>query len=408
MAQQVGAWADRLAQHERPKLLFEPEPTAEIASEPPRNLLARYMSDVGPIGVLRPEEEFTAAREIAELELAAWTEIFSHSTTAGRALAILERELEPASAARVRREVTGSRRDRAARKRTRHAARIAELVRSLDEDHRLAKAAIAELERVVGFATDAGLRQHVARAVELDRQARDARNRFVAANLRLVVTIAKRYDHGGLALSDLIQEGNIGLIKAVCRYDYRRGYRFSTYASWWIRHSIGRALADKGRTVRIPVHMLQVQRQVASASERLNARLGREPTLEETCQSTRLPSEQVEQLQSAFARQSLSLDRMLSADDDRTHLDMLADPRALQPMESVANESVVVQVTDVLQQLSSIEADVINRRFGLAGAKVQTLKEIGESHRLSRERIRQIQERALQKIRRALMRRKAI
>jgi RNA polymerase primary sigma factor len=239
-------------------------------------------------------------------------------------------------------------------------------------------------------------------------RAQRARNEFVKSNLRLVVSIARRFNHGRMPLSDLIQEGNIGLIKAVERYDYRRGYRFSTYASWWIRHSISRALADKGRAVRLPVHMLDAYHKVTRTSRELSSKLGRPPTPEEIGLSTGLPSDKVEKIQSYLLDQSLSLDRSVSDDDDRRFIELLQDPDGLSPTEKIMEQSVNEQVQEILGDLKPIEADVLRKRFGLAGGREQTLKEIGDSYQLSRERIRQIQEQALAKIRRALQRRNVL
>jgi RNA polymerase primary sigma factor len=244
---------------------------------------------------------------------------------------------------------------------------------------------------------------------EFYRQARSlfaasqrARNEFVKANLRLVVSIARRFNYGRMPLSDLIQEGNLGLIKAVERYDYRRGYRFSTYASWWIRHAISRALADKGRAVRLPVHMLDAHHKVARTARELSAKIGRNPTSEEIAVATGLNLEKVEKVQGFLLEQSVSLDRAISEEDDRRFVELLQDPDIKTPAERLIEHAVSKQVNDIMKHLKPIEADVLRKRFGLTGDQEQTLKQIGEAYKLSRERIRQIQEQALGKIRRAL------
>jgi RNA polymerase primary sigma factor len=231
------------------------------------------------------------------------------------------------------------------------------------------------------------------------------KNEFVKANLRLVVSIARRFNHGRMPLSDLIQEGNIGLIKAVERYDYRRGYRFSTYASWWIRHAISRALADKGRAVRLPVHMIDAYHRVAKSKRELQGRLGRQPTSEELGVATGIPTVKIEKMRTYLLDQSFSLDRPISEDDGRKFIDFIADPNAESaPADRLADQAMTTEVRHLLEHLKPIEADILRQRFGLDTDKELTLKEIGEKYNLSRERIRQLQEQALTKMRRALQR----
>lgn len=234
-----------------------------------------------------------------------------------------------------------------------------------------------------------------------------AQEHLIKANSRLVVSVAKKYVGRGVPFLDLIQEGNIGLIKAVGRYDWRRGFRFSTYASWWIRHAITRAIADKGRLVRVPVHMLSTFQKVARTSRELSAKLGRPPTAEEICFSTALSTEKVAQIQEHLPNQAFSLDSVVSEDDDRRFIEMVQDEEDSSPADRIGDAQVYDQVELILSDLKPIEADVLRKRFGIDG-KEHTLSEIGSEYALSRERIRQIQEQALGKIRRALMRRNAM
>src|SRR5262249_46004357 len=229
--------------------------------------------------------------------------------------------------------------------------------------------------------------------------AADARNAFVKANLRLVVSIARRFNHGRMALADLIQEGNLGLLKAVERYDYRRGFRFSTYASWWIRHAISRALADKGREVRLPVHMIDAQHRLAKARRQL-------PT-EELAQATSMPLDKVEKMRTWLLEQSISIDKPVGDDEGRVLGEVLEDPdrEEVSPTEELEWEALTTEVRDLLRELRPIEADILRQRFGLGTEQELTLKEIGDKYNLSRERIRQLQEQALAKMRRALARR---
>jgi len=399
----------------------EREPTPEAASDPPENFLALYFREMAPLAVLQPQEEFEAARRIETLEVALWTHLLSHPPMLDPVLNLIERGLENsltdfAGLRRAARLVRGKSSKASQDSYRDQCSKVAQHIHALDVDRRLMLAVVSELSsidtgeharppagaRVKGFAQFAReSRVHFGRAQR-------ARNEFVKSNLRLVVSIARRFNHGRMPLSDLIQEGNIGLIKAVERYDYRRGYRFSTYASWWIRHSISRALADKGRAVRLPVHMLDAYHKVTRTSRELSSKLGRPPTPEEIGLSTGLPSDKVEKIQGYLLDQSLSLDRAVSDDDDRKFIELLQDPDGLSPTEKIMDRSVNEQVQEILGDLKPIEADVLSKRFGLAGGREQTLKEIGDSYRLSRERIRQIQEQALAKIRRALQRRDVI
>jgi RNA polymerase primary sigma factor len=378
------------------------------------------------LSMLRPEEEFEAARNIECLEIRLWTCLLSHPGLLEAILTYVERGIEnsPAEAHQLRKSARAVKRKSTAEKRKCYlesCERAARAIYALDVDRRLLLAVLGELRRVARReqkhlyrhrlrvnVDSKAFREFFHQVAVLFGSAQRARNEFVKSNLRLVVSIAKRFNHGRMPLSDLIQEGNIGLIKAVERYDYKRGYRFSTYASWWIRHAISRALADKGRAVRLPVHMLDAHHKVSRARRDLSTRLGRPPTVEELASATGIPVEKVDRLQGYLADQSLSLDRAVSDVDDRRFVEMLHDPDSELPSDRVMQQSVNDQVREMMKELKPIEADVLRKRFGLSGDRELTLKEIGDSYRLSRERIRQIQEQALCKIRRALEQRDAV
>ena len=241
--------------------------------------------------------------------------------------------------------------------------------------------------------------QYIARARKADLLQQEAKNRFVNANLRLVVTIVRRHGRGRLPLLDLIQEGNIGLIKAIERFDHTRGYRFSTYATWWIRHSIRRALADKGRTVRIPVHMLDIFRCISRATLTIVSRTGREPTLDELAKDTGISKEKLVQAQEFSASRTLSLDRPIGDDNGRGLIDLLAEENSPSPFDCVVRQTWSRQMQHLLGTLTPIETRIIRWRYGLDDDIELTLKEIGDKYGLSRERIRQIQEHAICKLR---------
>jgi len=235
-------------------------------------------------------------------------------------------------------------------------------------------------------------------AKQIEKGDDEAKRILAQSNLRLVVSIAKRYIGKGMSFLDLIQEGNTGLIHAVGKFDYRRGYKFSTYATWWIRQAITRSIADYGRTIRVPVHMVDTINKMIRLTRNLLQELGREPSIEEIAEKMDLPLDKVKEI-IKIAQQPVSLESPIGKEDDRNLGDFIEDEDSPAPPKIASNALLKEQLNKVLKTLTQREKNILELRFGIAGDRPHTLEEVGREFGLTRERIRQIQDKAIRRLR---------
>jgi len=375
--------------------------------------LSEYLAALGGIPLFTAADEIENARLLEEAELEAWRNLLLLPDVVNHLLADTEATKrtfeEPKALARhAKRFDKGTALNTSRVKKDIEALVMA--LRAFDDDRTLVVATLERLDVEVPFAKTkaqrAKRRELVRAAKTARRRALRIRNKFVQANLRLVVSGARRFHHYRMPLIDLIQEGNLGLIKSVHRFDHRRGFRFSTYAHWWIRQAVERAIMNKGAQVRLPVHIFDQRREVAKASRSLSQMLGRDPSVEELAEALGQTPQRVQEIMRAAPKEPISLSEPVGDEEDRTMAETIADDKNPLPDDAVIGSDQATHVRGVLKYLTPMEVDIIERRFGLIADKDETLEQIGRSYNLSRERVRQIQVQGLKKMLRFCQRRK--
>ena len=321
-----------------------------------------YLQEIGRVPLLSPEEELRLAQHISEATLAGEALLGLEALEALRADDLLPPEKRMSPEERRSREAL-----------VLHGQRS---MQALSPGRVLSR---EELEALVS-------------------RGEEARRRLIEANLRLVVSVAKRYIGRGMSLLDLVQEGNMGLLRAVEKFDYAKGYKFSTYATWWIRQAITRSLADQGRTIRIPVHMVELINRLTRTSRRLQQTLGRDPTPQELADEVNLPLDKVMAILKT-AMEPVSLETPVGQEEDSHLGDFIEDQKVREPDDEASRRLLREQLRQVLDSLNEREREVLSMRFGLTDGRIRTLEEVGEAFGVTRERVRQIEVKALRKLR---------
>lgn len=393
----------------------QPAPAAKSEKRGRDEALSDYLASLGGIPLFTAEEEIEYAKNLFDTEVATWEALLGVEVVLDWILVAEDeskRAFEPEAQKAILRHQKRFKKASVVKETPRvkkDIRLIAEALRTFDDDRTLIEDVVERLSTFGEDKTAAAAKHRIAShaaARVLRKKAKDIRNRFVNANLRLVVSVARRFHHYRMPLIDLIQEGNLGLIKSVHRFDHRRGFRFSTYAHWWIRQAIERAIMNKGAQVRLPVHIFDARREVAKATRELAQMTGRDPTIEEIADLLSQPVEKIEEIRRAVPREPVSLDEPIGGEEDRTVSETIADRKNPLPDQAVVDVDQASHVRRILKYLSPMEVDIIERRFGLVGDQDETLEQIGKSYSLSRERVRQIQVQGLKKMLRFCERRR--
>ncbi len=379
-------------------------------------LLTRYFAEMNRTPVMTPQQEAEAAARLVELEVGLWVELLSYRPAAGVLLDQLELQVcqRDEDERGVLQQTTAVRaRLRGSKPLGEAAEELGKALRPCDSERVWTRAAVALAGRLASppsqFEDDREIlpktEEYVAwcaRVRRADRLQDDAKTAFLSANLRLVVSYARKYNRNQrAAMIDLIQDGNLGLMRGVERFDHTKGFRFSTYATWWIRHAIGKSLAEKTRTVRVPSSLIDARRRVEKTVHRFMLSVGREPTDAELVKETELTLERIEQARALILDGSVSLDKPVGEDGTSTLLDRLAGDTPT-PLEELEAREWTEKSKQLFEMLTPIERAILRWRYGIDGEDELTLVEIGDKFGLSRERIRQLQERALAKIRKRM------
>jgi RNA polymerase primary sigma factor len=369
------------------------------------NTLSSYLKSVGNQSALDASEEKEAAKELLELEQALWQTVFSNTITANKILRFVDKELavntENEVVSGCRTLIADALKTTSKAKRENALWTLGERLCEFDEDRDLIRLVTNFSSSLARTATNNSSEnaKHMNNLKAAARRLTGAKHRFIQENLGLVVNIAKRYHVEQMPLADLIQEGNIGLMRAVDKFDYRKGFRFSTYASWWIRSYISRAIVRKSSTVRIPEYMLRDRNRIRRTEEANRARLGRTLSEDELAKELGVSKKRLNRTKKHDVAFVESLDREMPGNDHQKYIDFLADEETKNPFEATNLNAWIRSIPDRLGELSPTERFVISWRFGLVDGEEMTLQEIGSSLSLSRERVRQIQEEALGKLR---------
>lgn len=382
--------------------------------------LNAYMRDVSRHSLLTKADEIALGRELHDARIRYWRSVVAYAPYTAAAVDVIAEHVEGTDALQAMFQETrdaarGARdtnRKAAADRFSRAINELAKALATIDPeclaaDRLSADLALLEQRTTEGVSMTVKPPRRESRPfadhfIDVRSSAatlRHVRNRFARANLRLVVRIAHRFQRSGLTLHDRVQEGNLGLMKAIDRFDPQRGFRFSTYASWWIKHAIRRAVVNRGRTIRLPAHLQATAHKLAQTRAQLRFELNDEPSTRQLAEAMEMPLDKVEAVMDAAGQRSISLDTKFAEDDERSVGDMLAD-EATEDLEDLVAEAWDSQrLRGHLLHLSPMEQDILRQRFGLDGQEESTLTDIGGQYALSRERIRQLQQKALQQLR---------